>query len=167
MGSMTDTQPWIEWSITQMGLRETKGPVHTKEIVQYWRDIRRGGIKDDETPWCAAFVGAALENCGIVSTRFEGARSYLTWGQKLDAPAVGCVVVISRDADPQVQHVAFVIGQDAQGRLLCLGGNHNDEVNVAAFARKRGIAFRWPPGHPLPTKTLPQLAAAQPAGRVT
>jgi len=152
--------PWIEYARAQMHVREVKGPKHAAEIVQYWRDIRRGGIKDDETPWCAAFVGACLERVGIVSTRFEGARSYTDWGQKLDKPAVGCVVVLNKLHTDQVQHVAFVVGQDAVGNLLCLGGNQADAVNVAAFARSQGRAYRWPPGHPLPALGLPVMAAA-------
>ena len=72
--------PWIARARQFIGLREIAGPKHAPEILQMWRDIKRGGIKDDETPWCAAFVGAALENVGIKSTRFEGAHLYLEWG---------------------------------------------------------------------------------------
>jgi hypothetical protein len=50
---------------------EIKGPRHNPLILQFWKGIKRGGIKDDETPWCAAFVGAMLERAGIKSTRFD------------------------------------------------------------------------------------------------
>ena len=75
---------WILQAENHIGVKEIKGATHNPVIVQFWKDIRRGGIKDDETPWCAAFVGSMLERCGIQSTRFESAESYLSWGEKLD-----------------------------------------------------------------------------------
>ena len=79
---MTD-QSWIKETRKLMGVREIKGPNHHPEIVQMWKDIKRGGIKSDEVPWCAAFVGGCLEAVGIVSSRFESAKSYSTWGKAL------------------------------------------------------------------------------------
>ncbi|MGU5817853.1 TIGR02594 family protein [Aeromonas caviae] len=149
---------WIEEARKHIGLTEIKGPKHNPEIVAMWKAIKRGGIKDDETPWCAAFVGACLERVGIVSTRFEGARSYVSWGEKLGKPVFGCVVVFSRDGGG---HVGFVVGQDKAGNLLVLGGNQADAVNVKAFPRSRVTAYRWPAGEPKPVGGLPVMAAAE------
>ncbi len=121
---------WILQAENHIGVKEVKGSSHNPVIVQFWKDIRRGGIKDDETPWCAAFVGSMLERSGIQSTRFESAKSYLSWGEKLDRPVYGCVVVFSRDGGG---HVGFVVGKDKAGNLLVLGGNQGDAVNVKAF----------------------------------
>jgi uncharacterized protein (TIGR02594 family) len=148
--------PWLTEARKHMGLRETKGPEHTTEILQFWRDIKRGGIKDDEMPWCAAFVGAMLERAGIVSSRFESAKSYLAWGQKLDNPELGCVVVFERQGGG---HVGFVVGRDPAGNLMVLGGNQGDEVNVRAFPRSRVSGYRWPAGYALPEAApLPPMA---------
>ncbi len=68
---------WLVEARRYIGLNEIKGSLHAAEILQSWKDIKRGGIKDDETPWCAAFVGAILERTGINSTRYESAKSYL------------------------------------------------------------------------------------------
>lgn len=150
---------WIEEARRHVGLREVKGPQHAAEIVQFWRDIKRGGIKDDETPWCAAFVGAVLERVGIRSTRFESARSYEAWGTPLAEPVPGCVVVFTRRGGG---HVGFVVGEDSTGNLLVLGGNQGDEVNVRAFPRSRATAYRWPDGEPLPQRgPLPVMAAVE------
>lgn len=148
---------WIDEAKKFIGLAEVKGAKHNPEIVQFWKDIKRGGIKDDETPWCAAFVGAMLERVGIKSSRFEGAKSYLDWGEKLDRPVVGCVVVFSRDGGG---HVGFVVGQDKAGNILVLGGNQSDAVNVKGFQRTRVTGYRWPAGEPMPRGELPVLAAA-------
>ncbi|RTQ01319.1 TIGR02594 family protein [Enterobacter sp. WCHEn045836] len=144
--------PWIAEARKFIGLREIPGPEHAPEILQMWRDIRRSGIKDDETPWCAAFAGSMLERTGIRSTRFEGARSYLEWGEKLDKPIYGCVVVFSRSGGG---HVGFVVGKTDSGNLLVLGGNQSDAVNIRAFSTDRVTGYRWPEGYQKPNIPLP------------
>jgi uncharacterized protein (TIGR02594 family) len=154
-----NTDPlWIVIGRGMIGLGEVKGAEHSPEILAMWRDIKRGGIKDDETPWCAAFVGACLERAGIKSSRFESARSYLDWGVRLAAPAPGCVVIFSR---PGGAHVGFVVGRDASGDLLVLGGNQGDTVSIKAFKFERAIGYRWPVDAPLATGPLLIGSASQ------
>lgn len=151
---------WLAEARKHVGLRETKGPEHTPNILQWWKDIKLGGVKDDETPWCAAYVGAMLETVGLVSTRSGWARSYLNWGHTLDDPEYGCVVVFAREGGGG--HVGFVVGRDEKLRLLVLGGNQSDAVNIKSFDHSRILGFRWPelvkPPVPAP---LPVLAAAE------
>ncbi|MIA70919.1 TIGR02594 family protein [Escherichia coli] len=155
---MANIEPrWLIEARKHIGLTEIKGAKHNPEIVQFWRNIKRGGIKDDETPWCAAFVGAMLERVGIRSTRFESAKSYLDWGEKLDTPAYGCIVVFTRVGGG---HVGFVVGRRANGDLLVLGGNQGDAVNIRAFPTSRVSGYRWPAGEPHNTALLPVGDAA-------
>lgn len=142
---------WVREARKHIGLREIHGPKHSAEIVQMWKDIKRGGIKDDETAWCAAFVGAMLERVGIKSTRFESARSYLAWGQSLSTPVYGCIAVLSRVGGG---HVGFVVGQDRLGNLLILGGNQSDEVSIRAFPLSRISSFRYPNGYAIDHRPL-------------
>lgn len=153
--------PWIDRALAYMGTREIKGPDHNPKIVQMWKTIKRSGIKDDETPWCAAFVGACLEEAGIKSTRFESARSYLQWGSKLSKPRAGCIVVMDRVGGG---HVGFVMGVDRAGNLQVLGGNQSDAVNIAGFSPARlGTAqYRWPEGEQLGPDVLPLYANGAP-----
>jgi uncharacterized protein (TIGR02594 family) len=153
--------PWLAEARKHIGTRETKGPAHEPKIVAWWRAIKRGGIKDDETPWCAAFVGAMLESAGVTSSRFESAKSYLSWGVALLHPVPGCVVVFARDGGG---HVGFVVGRDPLGRLLVLGGNQGDEVNVRTFPLHRVTGYRWPASVPMTQAPLPIMAAAQLSG---
>lgn len=146
---------WVTEARRYIGEREIKGPEHNPLILQLWKDIKRGGIKDDETPWCAAFTGAVLERCGIKSTRFESAGSYLGWGEQQLQPALGSIAVLKREGGG---HVGFVVGQNKEGDLLILGGNQADAVNIRAFARSRVSGYRWPAGvsdgpQPLPLLT--------------
>ena len=146
---------WITEAKKYIGEMEIKGPRHNPLILQFWKDIKRGGIKDDETPWCAAYVGAMLERVGIKSTRFEGASSYLNWGVELKDPVVGCIVVFSRTGGG---HVGFVVGRTASGDLMVLGGNQSDAVNISSFSTDRVKGYRWPVNEALPAdKTLPIL----------
>lgn len=142
---------WLAEARNHLGVREIPGVNHHPLIVQMWKTIKRGGIRDDETPWCAAFVGFCLERVGIVSSRFESARSYLSWGRRLDGPALGCVVVFTRDGGG---HVGFLTGTTFDGRLLVLGGNQANEVNIRAFPLERVSGYRWPLAVPLPDDVL-------------
>lgn len=151
-------QPWVAEARKHIGLTEVKGPQHSPEILQMWRDIKRGGIKDDETPWCAAFVGAMLERVGVRSSRFESARSYLDWGQQLPLPVPGCIVVFTRQGGG---HVGFAVGRDKAGNLLILGGNQSDAVNIKAFPVSRVSGYRWPTGLQVPGEPLETLSNAE------
>lgn len=154
----TNELRWIAEARKLIGVHEIKGPQHNPEILQMWKDIKRGGIKDDETPWCAAFTGAMLERVGIQSSRFESAKSYTSWGVELHEPAYGCVVTFTREGGG---HVGFVVGQDVNGNLLVLGGNQADAVNIRSFSRNRVTAYRWPANEPGPLTYQLPLAQAQ------
>lgn len=148
---------WLQLARGQIGLREVKGGQHAPKIVQFWKDIKRSGIKDDETPWCAAFVGAMLERAGIRSSRFESAKSYLQWGVPIPEPCLGCIVVFTRDGGG---HVGFVVGLDKEGNLLVLGGNQGDAVSIKAFPRDRVSGYRMP-STAFEHTPLPVLARAE------
>ncbi|TNV22133.1 TIGR02594 family protein [Buttiauxella sp. B2] len=149
---------WLAEGRKYIGQMEVKGPRHNPLILQFWKDIKRGGIKDDETPWCAAYVGAMLERVGIKSSRFESAKSYLNWGAELREPAYGCVVVFSRDGGG---HVGFVVGQQQNGDLMVMGGNQSDAVNIKAFSRLRVSGYRWPVNVAKDNRDLPMIAGAR------
>jgi uncharacterized protein (TIGR02594 family) len=136
---------WLEKAKQYIGLTEVKGAGHNPKILEFWKTIKLGGIKDDETSWCAAFVGAVLENCGIRSTRKENARSYEHWGVKLDEPVEGAIVVFWRYNPKGIYgHVGFVAGRDQAGNLMVLGGNQGDKVSVRPFSTERVLCYRWP-----------------------
>lgn len=150
---------WLQEARKYLGVREIPGVNHHPLILSWWKKIRRGGIKTDEVPWCSCFVGAMLEDCEIISSRFESAKSYLTWGQPLALPAVGAIVVFSRNGGG---HVGFVVGRDGHGNIMVLGGNQGDEVNIRAFPISRVVGYRWPLAVPLPQPSaLPLMARGQ------
>lgn len=138
---------WLTLARSYIGVAEIKGPQHNPKILELWKAAKLGGIKNDEIPWCAGFVGGILEMAGIQSTRADSARSYLNWGFHIGGPLVGCVVVFERGASSG--HVGFVVGR-VGNNLVVLGGNQGDKVSIAPFDPARVIGYRWPSGVPLP-----------------
>jgi uncharacterized protein (TIGR02594 family) len=139
-----------------IGTKEIVGPKHNPKIVALWSKGKAGAFKDDETPWCAAFVSAVLEESGFTSARTGWARAYLGWGRTLKDPRVGCIVIFSRG--PTFGHVGFVVGKTASGHLLVLGGNQDNAVNIDVFNPSRVLGYRWPTDYPLPPPSaLPLL----------
>jgi len=138
------SQPrWLELAWGDPGVAETPGADHTHRVVRYYADVGHAQITNDETAWCAAFLGSCLERAGLASTRSLMARSYSTWGEPLGEFRAGAVAVLSRTADPTLGHVGFLIGETADTVIL-LGGNQSDAVTVEAFPRSRLLGLRWP-----------------------
>jgi uncharacterized protein (TIGR02594 family) len=135
---------WLVKARSYLGQKEIKGRRHNPQILKWWTLIH-AGFTDDETPWCAGFVGGVLESCGIKSSRSAAARSYLKWGKAISTPIAGCVTVFSRGAANG--HVAFFLERTASG-IKVLGGNQGDGVSIATYPASRLLGYRWPEGEP-------------------
>lgn len=111
------------------GVAEVPGTPDNPRILEYQKTANMQ--LDDETPWCSAFANWCVKQAGIAGTRKGNARSWRTWGQALDVPRVGAVVVFWRD-DPNSAkgHVAFYVRNDGTN-IWVLGGNQGNRVSVA------------------------------------
>lgn len=146
MPSVYPDPHWLTRARAYVGLAEVPGKKHNATILKWWKAIK-AAIVDDETAWCAAFVGGVLEEAGIKSSRSASARSYLTHGSKIEKPAVGCIVVFWRGSkEGWSGHVGFVVGRDQNGNLMVLGGNQGDKVSIKPFGKDRILGYRWPTG---------------------
>lgn len=146
-----------------LGLEEWPGAKHNPDVVAMFAKAGHAGVKDDETPWCAAFVGAVLAECGVMGTGALNARSYLNWGEpvELEAAKPGDVVIFSR-GDPKgwQGHVAFYQSHD-EARVAVLGGNQGNAVSVAQYSRARLLGVRRAKAaRAKPTESKTILAAA-------
>jgi len=152
---------WLTEAKRHLGLVEIKGVEHAPEILAFWKAVKMGGIKDDETPWCASFAGACFEACGIKSARSGWAKAYLNWGSTLPYPIYGCLGVFSRKGGGG--HVGFVVGVDDRERLMVLGGNQNNKVSIAPFNKDRLLCYRWPKQIAIPSNNqpLPMLVSSE------
>jgi uncharacterized protein (TIGR02594 family) len=132
--------PWFEIAKREMerGVREIPGRVHNPRIVQYHKATTLRATTD-ETPWCSAFVNWCMKQAGIKGTRDARAISWLNWGQKLNSPRPGCLVVFNH-------HVAFY-HSTSRNRLQLLGGNQSDRVKISRYSKSSVRAYRWPRGY--------------------
>lgn len=136
------TPDWFNIALKEIGQKEIVGPNANPRIALY-HSITTLRATSDEVSWCSSFVCWSLEKAGIPSTRSASSRSFLTWGQAIQTPFIGCVVVISRGGDPTKGHVGFWLGENDE-QVFILGGNQDNEVNVRGFDKKRVLSYRAP-----------------------
>ncbi|CAH1688035.1 conserved hypothetical protein [Hyphomicrobiales bacterium] len=157
---------WLTLARDHIGMREIPGPAHNPAIVDWWRDMG-APFRDDETPWGGAFMDHILRSSGeeTVGTG-QVARKWLNLPVTLDAPAVGCVVVLWRESPTSWKGQAgFLVGKTETSDLLVLAGNQSDAVSIEAFPVSRVLGYRWPSGQPdrelydLPTLSNKQIGA--------
>ena len=136
---------WLKIARTYVGQKEIAGAGNNPKIVAFSKRSTGSG-QPDSVPWCAAFVGACLEDAGIRSTRKLNARSYMSWGNGVTQPQTGDVVVFWRGKKDGWQgHVAFFVKATAT-RITVLGGNQSDQVSVASYAKSQLLGYRRPSG---------------------
>lgn len=134
---------WLEVARRELGVKEARGRMSNPRIETY-HSITNAGSAPDETPWCASFVGWCLEQAGIRSTRSKSASSYLRWGTDCGLEPGAVVVFGKHDPDAKgTGHVGFLVGVEGD-RVLVLGGNQSDSVNVAKRPKNALIGLRWP-----------------------
>lgn len=123
----------VAWSAR--GQKEIPGEADNPFIVECFAAVGHPEIKDDETAWCAAFAGWALKKAGYAYLTDLTARSYLNYGEHLDAPEVGALVIMWRVSPNSWQgHVGFVESFDAD-TVTILGGNQSNAVTSMTVPR--------------------------------
>lgn len=145
--------PWFLHAQTyeKAGILEVPGAAAHPTILSFFNYTTLKGTKlalTDETAWCSAFACACMEQTGIRSSHSAAARSWLTWGDELAAPKLGCIVVCKR-VDPKntaAAHVGFYAGHRSDDRFLLLGGNQSNRVCTKAEPYSNVLGYRWPKG---------------------
>lgn len=141
--------PWYIRAMAEIGVREIVGGKHNPRVVGYWKSGKvQLEVNDDETPWCAAFVCAMLEESGIRSPRTPRARGFHggTWVQPCDHRIGSIVVLASPSRGSASGHVGFLAGV-GEKRIRVLGGNQGNEVSIAPFDSSLVIGTFWPSSH--------------------
>ncbi|MGE5249518.1 MAG: TIGR02594 family protein [Bacteroidota bacterium] len=147
---LEEEYPWMRIARQEMGVRETPGAGNNPRVVEYLKATSNLGAaarSRDETPWCSAFVNWCLKQAGIEGTRSALARSWLDWGEPVQTPRPGCIVVFSRERI--FGHVGFYLGESDAG-IKVLGGNQQDEatgiyqVSEKYYLKSALLGFRLP-----------------------
>lgn len=141
---------WVQAALAELGQREVRGVEHNPRIVEYHRRTSLRA-QTDEVAWCASFVNWVLFQVGLPGTNSAAARSFETYGVKVDKPITGCIVVLARSGGG---HVGFYMGE-RDGKLLVLGGNQSNSVSIALYDRAQLLCYRWPAQVALPVAAQP------------
>lgn len=127
-----------------LGLEEWPGAKDNPRIVEMFGNVGHDWVEDDETPWCAAFVGSVLGGLSLPHTGKLNARSYEDYGTKvpLSGAMPGDIVVLWRGSKTSWQgHVAFFVKWDGDYAIL-RGGNQGNKVSDARYPKDRIVAIR-------------------------
>lgn len=113
------------------------------KVMAYFRDAGHPQVKDDDTAWCAAFVGAMLARAGEKPTGQLTARSYLDWGVAVDRKDAreGDIVILSRGNSSWQGHVGFFVKDDGS-LITVLGGNQSNSVSRSPYSGGRLLGIR-------------------------
>lgn len=157
------------------GLEEIVGKKHNPKVLQLYRTVGRPDIKNDETAWCAAFVGHCLVKGGYQHTPVKVsllARSYEGYGSTvynratkkrkkvgdISAALPGDICIFPRGNSRWQGHVAFFVRETPKS-VYVLGGNQNNEVNIKRYSKSKLITIRRPNAECLlePTPATPKV----------
>ncbi|MBX9842036.1 MAG: TIGR02594 family protein [Xanthobacteraceae bacterium] len=94
------------------------------------------------TLWCARFMNFVLERIGLPGTASDLAKSFASYGKRLEGPKVGAIAVMNRGKSGG--HVGVVSGFDKDGDPVIISGNYSRRVAEAVFDRSRIIAYVFP-----------------------
>jgi uncharacterized protein (TIGR02594 family) len=139
--------PWYEIALAELGVQEAPGLANNPRVQEYFGAVGLGLNAQDSVPWCSAFVNWCLERAGMHGTGKPNARSFLRWGEPLDAPIRGAICVFERPPNVWNGHVAFYASEGI-GCMYVLGGNQGNRVCIAPYAKARLLGVRWPTGWP-------------------
>ena len=134
---------WMQYAYQEVGVKEVPGLRHNPRILDYHATTTLKATTD-EVPWCSSFVNWCMVQAGYTPTRSAAALSWASWGQQIDDPVPGCLVVTKRKGGG---HVGFFIRRDVD-YVWMLGGNQSDEVRISMFkASTRPIVAYVLPKH--------------------
>ncbi|OWJ57994.1 TIGR02594 family protein [Paraburkholderia caledonica] len=137
------TPAWLDIAFKERGVSRYGPGESNPRIAEYNNTTQLAGY-DDKISWCSSFLNWCMKQSGVPGTGSALARSWLSWGNPLDAPRYGCVAVLTADDAVEWKgHVGFFIRSDAHNVYL-FGGNQLGEVRELAYPLERVLAYRWP-----------------------
>ncbi len=153
---MNEERRWVDVAMKEVGVAEVPGREHNPRILEYHAATSLRATAD-EVPWCSAFLNWVFACVGIQGTGSAAAASWIFWGEALERPKFGAVVVLGRAGlapaaytglTPDAKgfppaHVGILIRDEGEW-IAVLGGNQGDRVKVSKFPKSRVIGYRFP-----------------------
>ena len=143
---MSSTSPglpvWLDAAIAEHGVAEVRGG-ENERILEYFRSTVYHA-REDEVPWCAAFVCWCLDQTQQPNPSTVRSRDFLEYGVELDGWRLGAIAVLWRGSPTATTgHVGFVV-QSMGDQIVLLGGNQGDRVDLAIYPTSQVLSYRWP-----------------------
>jgi len=133
--------PWMKIAKGEIGQAEKAGEAENNpRIMEYLATT--GKFKSDETPWCSAFANWVMVEAGEKGTDSALARSWLKWGEAIEEPRYGCLVVFKRGKSTWQGHVGFYVRTEGD-KIVVLGGNQSNTVSIAPRTKADLLGYRW------------------------
>jgi uncharacterized protein (TIGR02594 family) len=141
---------WMAIAEAEKGISEIPGEENEPRVLEYLAatsNLGRSSASKDETPWCSAFVNWCVKQAGYEGTNHAAARSWMDWGQEIEIPRRGCIVVFQREV--KFGHVGFYL-EETETEIKVLGGNQQNketelfEVSEKYYAKSDWLGFRIP-----------------------
>jgi uncharacterized protein (TIGR02594 family) len=128
---------YLETADRYFGLHEVEDRQELTEFMNYDPVVYE---------WCAAFVNAVFREHGIpgsesVSEHPLIARSFLNWGEPVDEPDFGDLVIFDRGSEGWQGHVGFYMGTYGNSYMI-LGGNQDNRVTYEFYPISRVLGIR-------------------------
>ncbi len=142
--------PWMAIAEAEKGVFEFPGTGNNPRVLEYFSavtNLSASAVSRDETPWCSAFANWCLAQAGLEGTKSALARSWLDWGQPVDTPVRGCLVVFEREV--VFGHVGFYL-DETENEIKVLGGNQQNpetkifEVSEKYYPKANLLGYRIP-----------------------
>lgn len=133
-----------------IGTREIVGELHNPQILAMLK-LDAQWPKDDETPWCSAFVNYIAWLLRLPRSKSLRARSWLLVGRPIGthlAEPYNDVCIFARGEHRPLAHIIDAPGHvgffsSLEGDdVLILGGNQGDEVSVRPYKLNRLLGVR-------------------------
>lgn len=135
----------IELALNEYGVTEVPGKENNPRIMQYFREIGKSWVQNDETSWCSAFVNWICMKAGAEYSGELNARSWLKLGlgKEIDDPKPFDIAIFWRVAkDDWRGHVGFYINETAD-HINVLGGNQRNMVCIESYPKEQLLAFKY------------------------
>jgi uncharacterized protein (TIGR02594 family) len=145
-------------AMNEMGVSEIPGPIHNDRVLEYHQSTLYPPRTDDnDGPWCSSFLNWVMETSGLNGSNSARSLSWLGWGQSVSTPVYGGVGIINYGEGKG--HVGIIVGQTSDGKIVLLGGNQGDKVQLRSFLRSQIVDIRIPNGYvpPIEHYSLPIL----------
>jgi uncharacterized protein (TIGR02594 family) len=150
----TQIAPWMTLAFSELALGVKEGTKNDQtspvKYLSYTGVPEKMRAFSESKPWCAAFVNYVLEESGYIGETVNPLAvenwngTWREWknGYEINRPSYGAIVTFGD------KHMGFVVGLSDDGtKLIVLGGNQNDEVNVSEYDIKDDFKYYLPNGY--------------------